>query len=66
MGPESSLIIVLKVTHPGSVKLEFDVTHYAVPKIFFTKASLLQGLLVRFRDRNCNGRENGPKFDVVV
>ena len=45
MGPESSLIIVLKVTHPGSVKLEFDVTHYAVPKIFFTKASLLQGLL---------------------
>ena len=45
MGPEGSLIIVLKVTHPGSVKLEFDVTHYTVPKIFFTKASLLQGLL---------------------
>lgn len=38
MGPEGSLIIVLKVTHPGSVKLEFDVTHYTVPKIFFTKA----------------------------
>ena len=45
IGPGGSFIIVFKVTHPGSVKLESDVIHCTAPKIFFTKASLLQGLL---------------------
>ena len=45
MGPEGSFIIMFKVTHPGSVKMEVDVTHCTAPKIFFTKSSLLQGLL---------------------